>query len=150
MVRTEQEIENQLKDFYKRLRQRMKDDDVFDKYDTSEEFAVTGDYEWQVCVYIPEAVYDLLPEWEKSGWEECDYVMDDYGVGFLGIEGGEEEAEEEAKEKYGVDSVDELNDILYKRFYSFNAPEDYAFWDAFDKEIEGKTGLPNETVEIEG
>ena len=50
---------------------------------------------------------------------------------------------------YGVDSVDELNDILYKRFYRFES-EDYAFWDAFDKEIEGKTGLPNERVEIEG
>ena len=30
MARTKQEIENQLKDFYKRLRQRMKDADVFD------------------------------------------------------------------------------------------------------------------------
>ena len=148
MARTKQEIEEQLKEFYKRLRQRMKDDDVFDEYDTSEEFTVTGDCEWQVCVYIPEAVYDLLPVWE-TGWEGCDYVMDGYGVGFLGIEDFDD-PDEQAKEMYGVDSVDELNDIYYKRFYSFNPPEDYAFWDAFDKDIEGKTGLPNERVEIEG
>ena len=146
MARTKQEIESQLKDFYKRLRQRMKDADVFDEYDTSEEFTVTGDYDYEVIVYIPEAVYDLLPEWEE-GWEGCDYV-NSYGVGFLSVEG--EDPDEQANEMYGVDSVDELNDIYYKRFYSFNPPEDYAFWDAFDKDIEGKTGLPNERVEIEG
>ena len=147
MARTKQEIEEQLKEFYKRLRQRMKDADVFDEYDTSEEFTVTGDYEYEVIVYIPEAVYNLLPEWEE-GWEGCDYV-NNYGVGFLGIEDFDD-PDEQAKEMYGVDSVDELNDIYYKRFYSFNPPEDYAFWDAFDKDIEGKTGLPNERVEIEG
>ena len=146
MARTKQEIEEQLKEFYKRLRQRMKDADVFDEYDTSEEFTVTGEYEYEVIVYIPEAVYNLLPEWEE-GWEGCDYV-NSYGVGFLGIEDFDD-PDEQAKEMYGVDSVDELNDILYKRFYRFES-EDYAFWDAFDKEIEGKTGLPNERVEIEG
>ena len=151
MARTKKEIENQLKDFYKRLRQRLKDQDVFDEYNTSEEFTVTGNYESNYIVYIPEAVYDLLPDWER-GWEGCEYVMNDEGVGLLGIEDFDD-ANEQAKEIYGVDSIDDLNPIYFKTFYSFDydfEPDDYSWWESLGDEIKGKTGLPNESVEIEG
>ena len=147
MARTKKEIENQLKDFYERLKIRMEENDVLDEYDTSEEFTVTGDYEWQICVYIPEAIYKLLPDWE-SGWDRCDYVNDSYGIGFLGVD-EDDDPDEEAKELYGVDSVDELNDIYYKVFFAFEQ-KDYRWWISLGDEIKGKTGLPNESVEIEG
>ena len=147
MGRKKKEIENQLKDFYKRLKIRMEENDVLEEYDTTEEYTVTGDYEWQVCVYIPEAIYELLPDWEK-GWDKCEYTNNDYGIGFLGVE-EEDDPDEEANELYGVNSVDELNDIYYKVFFAFEQ-KDYRWWISLGDEIKGKTGLPNERVEIEG
>ena len=46
-------------------------------------------------------------------------------------------------------TFDELNDIYYKVFFAFEQ-KDYRWWIALGDEIKGKTGLPNERVEIEG
>ena len=76
--------------------------------------------------------------------------MNDEGIGFFGIEDFDD-PDEQAKEKYGVDSVDDLNGIYFKTFYSFDfEPDDYSWWESLGDEIKGKTGLPNESVEVEG
>ena len=61
---------------------------------------------------------------------------------------GAKYANADANEQYGVDSVDDLNDCLVKKFYCMNYEED-TWWMSLEKEIRGKTGLPFEEVVIE-
>ena len=56
--------------------------------------------------------------------------------------------DEDAKEQYGVDSVDDLNECYYKQFYCLNQAE-YDWWISLEEQIKGKTGLPFEEVVIE-
>mgnify|MGYP001358917897 CR=1 FL=1 len=149
MAKTKKEIEEWLKVFYRRQKERQIEDDVWEEGRGSEEyeFFVRSCYENNFTIYIPEAIYDLLPDWDWD-WEGCDWVMDsNSGLGLLGVE-GEEYADEDAKEQYGVDSVDDLNTCIYKRFYCLRSSE-YDWWVSLEEEIKGKTGLPFEEVVIE-
>ncbi len=147
MAKTKQEIEEWLKVFYQRQVKRLEEDEMEkdSEYYIDEDGSVTTSSA-NYIIYVPEAILDLLPDWEY-GWEGCDWVMDSEGIGLLGIE-GEEYADEDAKEQYGVDSVDDLNSCHYKQFYCMRQSE-YDWWVSLEEEIKGKTGLPFEEVVIE-
>ncbi len=61
---------------------------------------------------------------------------------------GAKYANADAKEQYGVDSFDDLNDCYAKKFYCMNYEED-AWCMSLEEEIRDKTGLPFEEVIIE-
>ena len=111
MAKTKQEIEEWLKVFYRRQKERQIEDEVWDEEDRGSEkyeFFVRSCYENNFTIYIPQAIVDLMPDWDWD-WEYCDWIMDtSSGIGLLGIEGAQF-ADEDAKEQYGVDSVDDLS-----------------------------------------
>ena len=147
MAKTKKEIEEWLKVFYQRQVKRLEEDEMEkdSEYEIHSGGSVTTSSS-NFIIYIPKAIIDLLPDWEY-GWEIQSWVMDSEGMGLLGIE-GEEYADEDAKEQYGVDSVDDLNDCYAKKFYCMNYEED-AWWMSLEEEIRDKTGLPFEEVVIE-
>ena len=147
MAKTKQEIEEWLKVFYQRQIKRLEEDEMEkdSEYYVDEDGSVSTSYS-NFIIYVPEAILDLLPDWEY-GWEGCDWVMDSSGIGLLGVE-GEEYADEDAKEEYGVDSVDDLNSCHYKQFYCMKQSE-IDWWYELGSQIKGKTGLPFEEVVIE-
>ena len=123
MVKTKKEIEEWLKVFSKKQEERIENDE-----------------EWNYELYVPEAILDLLPEWERETWREVDWMMDDEGIGIF-----EDATLEEGLEEYGVESIEELNAIYQKRFYGIT-DEETDWWISLEKEIEGKTGLPFEEI----
>ena len=123
MGKTKKEIEEWLKVFSKQQEERIENDE-----------------EWNYELYVPEAILDLLPEWERETWTEVDWMMDDEGIGIF-----EDATLEEGLEEYGVESIDELNAIYQKRFYGIT-DEETDWWISLEKEIEGKTGLPFEEI----
>ena len=126
MARTKKEIEEWLKVFSKQQEERIENDE-----------------EWNYELYVPEAILDLLPEWERETWREVDWMMDDEGIGIF-----EDAMLEEGLEEYGVESIDDLNEIYWKRFYDITGDES-DWWLSLEKEIQGKTGLPFEEIVIE-
>ena len=123
MAKTKKEIEEWLKVFSKQQRERIENDE-----------------EWNYELYVPEAIVDLLPEWERETWTEVDWMMDDEGIGIF-----EDATLEEGLEEYGVESIDDLNEIYWKRFYAIT-DEETDWWLSLEKEIQGKTGLPFEEI----
>ena len=123
MAKTKQEIEAWLKDFSKKQKEN---------YEEGEE--------WNYEMYVPEAILDLLPEWERETWDEVDWMIDDEGIGVF-----EEDTLEGELEDYGVKSIDDLNKIYWKRFYGITNDESN-WWLSLEEEIQGKTGLPFEEM----
>ena len=123
MGKTKKEIEEWLKVFSKQQRERIENDE-----------------EWNYELYVPEAILDLLPEWERETWTEVDWMIDGEGIGIF-----EDATLEEGLEEYGVESIDELNAIYQKRFYAIT-DEETDWWLSLEKEIQGKTGLPFEEI----
>ena len=141
MGKTKQEIEEWLKVFYQRQIKRLEEDEV--EYEVSNG-QVFNPYEGDFIVYIPYAVFELLPDWE-SEWGVADWYYDEgTGIGFFGMDGAD--ADEEAKEEFGV-GIDELNDCYYKRFYCMKQSE-ITWWSQLGQQIKGR-GLPFEEVIIE-
>ena len=123
MAKTKKEIEEWLKGFSKQQEENKENDE-----------------EWNYEMYVPEAILDLLPEWERETWREVDWMMDDEGIGIF-----EDATLEEGLEEYGVESIDDLNEIYWKRFYAITGDES-DWWLSLEKEIQGKTGLPFEEI----
>ena len=123
MVKTKKEIEEWLKGFSKKQEENKENDE-----------------EWNYEMYVPEAILNLLPEWERETWTEVDWMIDDEGIGLL-----EEDTLEGELEDYGVESIDDLNKIYWKRFYGITGDES-DWWLSLEKEIQGKTGLPFEEI----
>ena len=101
MVKTKKEIEEWLKGFSKKQEENKENDE-----------------EWNYEMYVPEAILNLLPEWERETWTEVDWMIDDEGIGLL-----EEDTLEGELEDYGVESIDDLNKIYWKRFYGITGDE---------------------------
>ena len=57
------------------------------------------------------------------------------------------ESEQEALDKYGVKSIDEINAHFARRFYEVSLDEE-EWWISLEKEIEDKTGLPFEQFRV--
>ena len=80
MAKTKKEIEEWIKAFNLRQVERMKEDDYDDYIDEDdingfERFRGGG--EWGIELTVPQAILDLLPEWESSCWWEVDIVDED-------------------------------------------------------------------------
>ena len=104
----------------------------------SERFRGGGN--WSVELVVPQALLDLLPEWESENWWEVGVVMDEDGEGIF-------ESEQEALDEYGVKSIDEINAHYARRFYDVSLEEE-EYWVSLEKEFEGKTGLPFEQIRV--
>ena len=144
MAKTKKEIEEWIKAFNLRQVERMKEDDYDDYIDEDdingfERFRGGG--EWGIELTVPQAILDLLPEWESSCWWEVDIVDEDGDGAF--------ESEDEALDEYGVESIDEINAHFCRRFYDLTDEEE-SWWESLEDEIKGKTGLPFEEVKFLG
>ena len=144
MAKTKKEIEEWIKAFNLRQVERMKEDDYDDYIDEDdingfERFRGGG--EWGIELTVPQAILDLLPEWESSCWWEVD-IVDENGDGAF-------ESEDEALDEYGVESIDEINAHFCRRFYDLTDEEE-SWWESLEDEIKGKTGLPFEEVKFLG
>ena len=132
------EIENWIKAFNKEQIELMKGDEYEGYEEEYERFRGGG--EWSVEIVAPQALLDLLPEWESKNWWEVDVLMDDDGEGCF-------ELEHEALEEYEVESIDEINAHFARRFYQLSLEEE-EWWAELAKEIDGKTGLPFEEIRV--
>ena len=143
MYKTKKEIEKWIKAFNPEQVERMRADNYLDHIDEgdlngSERFRGGGN--WSVELVVPQALLDLLPEWESENWWEVDVVMDEDGEGIF-------ESEQEALDEYGVKSIDEINTHFARRFYDVSLDEE-EYWVSLEKEFEGKTGLPFEQIRV--
>ena len=143
MYKTKKEIEKWIKDFNPEQVERMRADNYLDHIDKedlhgSERFRGGGN--WSVELVAPQALLDLLPEWESKNWWEVGVVMDEDGEGIF-------ESEQEALDEYGVKSIDEINAHFARRFYDVSLDEE-EYWVSLEKEFEGKTGLPFEQIRV--
>ena len=143
MYKTKKEIEDWIKKFNPEQVERMRADNYLDPIDEkdlhgSERFRGGGN--WSVELVAPQALLDLLPEWESKNWWEVDVVMDDNGEGIF-------ESEQEALEEYGVKNIDGINAHFERRFYDVSLDEE-EWWISLGKEIECKTGLPFEQFRV--
>ena len=143
MYKTKKEIEKWIKAFNPEQVERMRADNYLDHIDEedlhgSERFRDGGN--WSVELVAPQALLDLLPEWESKNWWEVGVVMDEDGEGVF-------ESEQEALDEYGVKSIDEINAHFARRFYDVSLDEE-EWWVSLEKEIEGKTGLPFEQFRV--
>ena len=143
MYKTKKEIEDWIKKFNPEQVERMRADNYLDPIDEkdlhgSERFRGGGN--WSVELVAPQALLDLLPEWESKNWWEVDVVMDDNGEGIF-------ESEQEALDEYGVKSIGEINAHFARRFYDVSLDEE-EWWISLEKEIEGKTDLPFEQFRV--
>ena len=143
MYKTKKEIEKWIKAFNPEQVERMRADNYLDHIDEgdlngSERFRGGGN--WSVELVVPQAVLDLLPEWESKNWWEVGVVMDEDGEGIF-------ESEQEALDEYGVKSIDEINAHFARRFYDVSLDEE-EYWVSLEKEFEGKTGLPFEQIRV--
>ena len=139
MYKSKKEIEDWVKAFNKEQIKRMKEDKYEGYEEESERFRGGG--EWSVELTVPQAILDLLPEWESENWWEVDVVIDDDGEGIC-------QTEEEALEEFEVESIDKINALFVRRFYQLSLDEE-EWWVSLEKEIEGKTGRPFEEVRVE-
>ena len=89
---------------------------------------------------VPQALFDLLPEWESKNWWEVSVVIDGDGEGVF-------DSEQEALDEYGVNSIEEINAHFARRFYEVSLDEE-EWWISLEKEIEGKTDLPFEQFRV--
>ena len=143
MYKTKKEIEDWIKNFNPEQVERMRADNYLDSIDEkdlhgSERFRGGGN--WSVELVAPQALLDLLPEWERKNWWEVDVVMNDNGEGIF-------ESEQEALDEYGVKSIDAINAHFARRFYDVSLDEE-EWWISLEKEIEGQTGLPFEQFRV--
>ena len=143
MYKTKKEIEDWIKKFNPEQVERMRADNYLDHIDEgdlngSERFRGGGN--WSVELVVPQALLDLLPEWESENWWEVGVVMDEDGEGIF-------ESEQEALDEYGVKSIDEINAHFARRFYDVSLDEE-EYWVSLEKEFEGKTGLPFEQIRV--
>ena len=143
MYKTKKEIEKWIKAFNPEQVERMRADNYLDHIDEedlhgSERFRDGGN--WSVELVVPQALLDLLPEWESENWWEVGVVMDEDGEGIF-------ESEQEALDEYGVKSIDEINAHFARRFYDVSLDEE-EYWVSLEKEFEGKTGLPFEQIRV--
>ncbi len=143
MYKIKKEIEKWIKAFNPEQVERMRADNYLDHIDEgdlngSERFRRGGN--WSVELVVPQALLDLLPEWESKNWWEVGVVMDEDGEGIF-------ESEQEALEEYGVKSIDEINAHFARRFYDLSLDEE-EWWISLETEIEGKTGLPFEQFRV--
>ena len=140
MAKTKKEIEKWIKAFNAEQVERMKKDGYEgNELDEFERFRGGG--EWSIELTVPQAILDLLPEWESSCWWEVD-IVDENGEGAF-------ELEHEALDEYGVESIDEINAHFCRRFYRLTDEEE-SWWESLEDEIKGKTGLPFEEVKFLG
>ncbi len=107
MYKTKKEIEKWIKAFNSEQVERMRADNYLDHIDAgdlsgSERFRGGGN--WSVELFVPQALLDLLPEWESENRWEVGVVMDEDGEGIF-------ESEQEALDAYGVQSIDEITKI---------------------------------------
>ncbi len=143
MYKTKKEIEKWINAFNPEQVERMRADNYLDHIDEgdlngSERFRGGGN--WSVELVVPQALLDLLPEWESENWWEVGVVMDEDGEGIF-------ESEQEALDEYGVKSIDEINAHFARRFYDVSLDEE-EYWVSLEKEFEGKTGLPFEQIRV--
>ena len=139
MYKTKKEIEKWIKAFNAEQVERMKKDGYEgDELDEFERFRGGG--EWSVEMVAPQALLDLLPEWESENWWEVGVVIDDDGEGIC-------QDEEEALEEFEVKSIDDINPIFTRRFYELSLEEE-EYWVSLEKEYAGKTGLPYEEIRV--
>ena len=143
MYKTKKEIEKWIKAFNPEQVERMRADNYLDHIDEkdlhgSERFRDGGN--WSVELVAPQALLDLLPEWESKNWWEVGVVMDEDGEGVF-------ESEQEALDEYGVKSIDDINAHFARRFYDVSLDEE-EYWVSLEKEFEGKTGLPFEQIRV--
>ena len=143
MYKTKKEIEKWIKAFNPEQVERMRADNYLDHIDEedlhgSERFRDGGN--WSVELVAPQALLDLLPEWESENWWEVGVVMDEDGEGIF-------ESEQEALDEYGVKSIDEINAHFARRLYDVSLDEE-EYWVSLEKEFEGKTGLPFEQIRV--
>ena len=143
MYKTKKEIEDWIKKFNPEQVERMRADNYLDHIDEgdlngSERFRGGGN--WSVELVVPQALLDLLPEWESENWWEVGVVMDEDGEGIF-------ESEQEALDEYGVKSIDEINAHFARRLYDVSLDEE-EYWVSLEKEFEGKTGLPFEQIRV--
>ena len=143
MYKTTKEIEKWIKAFNPEQVERMRADNYLDHIDEgdlngSERFRGGGN--WSVELVVPQALLDLLPEWESENWWEVGVVMDEDGEGIF-------ESEQEALDEYGVKSIDDINAHFARRFYDVSLDEE-EYWVSLEKEFEGKTGLPFEQIRV--
>ena len=143
MYKTKKEIEKWIKAFNPEQVERMRADNYLDHIDEkdlhgSERFRDGGN--WSVELVAPQALLDLLPEWESENWWKVGVVMDEDGEGIF-------ESEQEALDEYGVKSIDEINAHFARRLYDVSLDEE-EYWVSLEKEFEGKTGLPFEQIRV--
>jgi len=84
MYKTKKEIEKWIKAFNQEQVERMKADNYLDYIDDSngcERFKDGG--EWLVELIAPQALLDLLPEWEMKNWWEVRIVIVDNAEGIF-------------------------------------------------------------------
>ena len=143
MYKTKKEIEKWIKAFNPEQVERMRADnylDHIDDEDLNRRERFRGGGNWSVELVAPQALLDLLPEWESENWWEVGVVMDEDGEGIF-------ESEQEALDEYGVKSIDEINAHFARRFYDVSLDEE-EYWVSLEKEFEGKTGLPFEQIRV--
>ena len=143
MYKTKKEIEKWIKAFNPEQVERMRADNYLDHIDEedlhgSERFRDGGN--WSVELVAPQALLDLLPEWESKNWWEVGVVIDEDDEGIF-------ESEQEALDEYGVKSIDDINAHFARRFYDVSLDEE-EYWVSLEKEFEGKTGLPFEQIRV--
>ena len=141
MYKTKNEIEKWIKAFNPEQVERMRADNYLDYIDDNngcERFKDGG--EWLVELIAPQALLDLLPEWEMKNWWEVRIVIVDNAEGIF-------KSEQEALDEYGVKSIDEINVHFARRFYDLSLDEE-EYWVSLEKEFEGETGLPFEQIRV--
>ena len=82
MYKTKKEIEQWIKAFNLEQVERMRADNYLELID-DEDFngcaRFRGGGNWSVELVVPEALFDLLPEWESKNWWEIDLLMNEHG-----------------------------------------------------------------------
>ena len=139
MYKSQKDIDDWVEAFNKREVKRMKKD----KCNGYQNMNFRGGGPWELEVFVPQAILDLLPEEERKNWWEVNPVIDDDGQGFC-------QDEEELCEEYGLKDIDDMNPVFCRRFYEGMASEDQDWWSSLEVEIKGKTGQPFEEVRWSG
>ena len=137
MYKSKKEIEIWIEKFNLEQVERMRADNYLDHIDDAdldgcERFRGGGN--WSVEIVAPQALLDLIPEWEKRNWWKVPILIRDDGEGIF-------ESEQEALDEYEVKSIDEINAHYVRRFYELSLDEE-EWWVSLEKQIEAKTDLP--------
>jgi len=143
MYKTKKEIADWIKKFNTEQVERMRADkylDHIDEGDLNGSQRFRGGGNWSVELVVPQALLDLLPDWESKNWWEVSIVVDAEGEGVF-------DSEQEALNEYGVKSINEINSHFARRFYDVSLDEE-EWWISLEKEIEGKTFLPFEQFRV--